>query len=177
MLLFLDTEFTDFIHPELISLGIVTEDGKNEYYVECNEFQHPSDFVREAVIPLLYQEGMSKNKIQDNLYTWLEKLSGNDYQFIVDYQTDWDLLVDIMDNFPKNIDPSVLNFNQQLQTKIVLSSMKSGKLDISTKDIMSEYNNEVEDYYFKNKLPHHHALFDARAMQRGWVKIMEYLNG
>ena len=36
MLAFLDTEFTDLLHPELLSLGLVTVDGLNEHYVELD---------------------------------------------------------------------------------------------------------------------------------------------
>lgn len=35
--LFLDTEFTDFIDCEMISIGIVREDGR-EFYAERNDF-------------------------------------------------------------------------------------------------------------------------------------------
>lgn len=45
MLIFIDTEFTDFKNAELISIGLVTEDCRHEFYVElpvnqarCNDF-------------------------------------------------------------------------------------------------------------------------------------------
>jgi len=34
MLIFLDTEFTDFIDCELISIGMVSEDGQHAFYAE-----------------------------------------------------------------------------------------------------------------------------------------------
>ena len=33
MLVFLDTEFTDFVRPDLISIALVSEDGR-EFYTE-----------------------------------------------------------------------------------------------------------------------------------------------
>jgi hypothetical protein len=54
MLIFLDTEFTSFDHPELISMGLVGEDGR-EFYAERTDYQRDacSDFVLETVLPLL----------------------------------------------------------------------------------------------------------------------------
>lgn len=54
MLCFLDTEFTRFKRPALISLALVTEAG-HEFYAERNDFPTAacSDFVRQVVMPLL----------------------------------------------------------------------------------------------------------------------------
>lgn len=32
MLIFIDTEFTDFAHCELISIALVSDDGQHEFY-------------------------------------------------------------------------------------------------------------------------------------------------
>lgn len=56
MLIFLDTEFTDFFDPVLISLGMAAETGE-EFYAEVPYPEKGcSAFVREAVIPLLGRE-------------------------------------------------------------------------------------------------------------------------
>ena len=54
MLDFLDTEFTDFVRPDLISIALVSEDGR-EFYAERTDYREDdcSDFVRETVLPLL----------------------------------------------------------------------------------------------------------------------------
>lgn len=38
MLIFLDTEFTDFARPDLISLALVSEDGR-EFYAERIDYR------------------------------------------------------------------------------------------------------------------------------------------
>jgi len=38
MLIFLDIEFTDFVDCELISIGMVSEDGKHVLYLEVQDF-------------------------------------------------------------------------------------------------------------------------------------------
>ena len=54
MLVFLDTEFTSFVRPDLISIGLVAEEGR-EFYAERTDYRKDdcSDFVRETVLPLL----------------------------------------------------------------------------------------------------------------------------
>lgn len=53
---FVDTEFTDFLDCQLISVAIVGEDGR-EFYGECSDFDRRqcSAFVREAALPQLGQ--------------------------------------------------------------------------------------------------------------------------
>jgi hypothetical protein len=53
MNIFLDTEFTDFYEPCLISMGLASEYGE-DFYAEVPYPDHAcSAFVREAVLPLL----------------------------------------------------------------------------------------------------------------------------
>lgn len=51
---FFDTEFTDLLHPVLISIGFVAENGRR-LYIELRGWtpQECSPFVNEAVLPLL----------------------------------------------------------------------------------------------------------------------------
>ncbi len=78
MLVFLDTEFTDFFRPELISLALVSENGR-EFYAERTDF-HPdvcNDFVRESVLPLLGRvPGAACNRLEltERLHEWFEQL-------------------------------------------------------------------------------------------------------
>lgn len=56
MNIFIDTEFTDFIDPQLISMGLVAASGE-EFYVEAPYFKPScSTFVKEVVIPLLGEQ-------------------------------------------------------------------------------------------------------------------------
>jgi len=57
MRLFVDTEFTDLLDCELLSIGIVSDDGR-EFYAERNDVDltRCSDFCRVAVLPQLGRE-------------------------------------------------------------------------------------------------------------------------
>lgn len=52
--LFLDTEWADAAATELVSIGLVTEDGQRSFYAEVMTLpERPTGFVREVVYPLL----------------------------------------------------------------------------------------------------------------------------
>lgn len=55
MLIFLDTEYTDPQNIDLISLGLVSEDGKHELYCERTDYKKDlcNGFVQTAVLPHL----------------------------------------------------------------------------------------------------------------------------
>ena len=55
MLIFLDTEFTDSLDCDLISIGMVSEDGEHELYLERSDYRMEwcNSFVHAAVLPQL----------------------------------------------------------------------------------------------------------------------------
>jgi len=99
MLIFLDTEFTDFAESEcdLISIGLVDENGR-EFYAESTQYRQEacSDFVREIVLPLL---GRHPDRVVDNYYgiaiklnEWLKYYQSTIVTICFDYNTDWHLM-------------------------------------------------------------------------------------
>ncbi|APW48615.1 hypothetical protein [Rhodoferax antarcticus] len=74
MLIFLDTEFTQFNSPDLISMALVAEDGR-EFYAERDDYHRDdcSDFVRETVLPLLGRvpgATCSRSELTDRVREW-----------------------------------------------------------------------------------------------------------
>lgn len=140
---FIDTEFTDFIDPHLISIGMAAESGE-EFYAEVPyPDKRCSAFVREAVIPLLGRLANSQCSIEDlctKIITWLELVRRRDEEAEIcfDYQTDWDLFVAALDY---RVPPWC------------------------RRRIVSRNINELLRYEFhkKHNLPEHHALYDALA--------------
>ena len=96
MLIFLDTEFTDFVRPELISIALVSEDGR-EFYAERTDFQRDAcnDFVRETVLPLLGRvpgAACSRLELTERLHEWFAQLP-EPGTIVYDFGSDWLLLV------------------------------------------------------------------------------------
>ena len=149
MMVFLDTEFTDFKDPQLISLGMVTEFDQ-EFYIEVPyPTFHCSSFVNQVVIPLLGKETESfcaTEKLQPKLLSWLksQRLGSGAVQICIDYDTDWDL------------------FCAALNNQIPSWCKK--------KNVWSNIDNLlVESYFAKTGLPQHHALYDARANRYAYL--------
>jgi hypothetical protein len=140
---FVDTEFTNFIDTHLISIGMAAASGE-EFYAEV---PYPrgscSEFVREAVIPLLGQVPDAFCSIDDlylKITNWLKIIrSGEEnLEICFDYQTDWDLFATALDGrVPPWCQPRMVsrNINELLRYK----------------------------FHKQNNLPEHHALYDAQA--------------
>lgn len=72
---FIDTKFTDFKDSQLISLAIVSENGR-EFYGECSDFELSacSEFVRATVLPQLGGfpgRSMPVSQLAAELQAWL----------------------------------------------------------------------------------------------------------
>jgi len=140
---FIDTEFTDFVDPHLISLGMAAESGE-EFYAEV---PYPdegcSEFVRETVIPLLGKlpnSACSIDELRGRIIGWLELVRQRDEEVEIccDYQKDWDLFIDALG----------YRVPSWCRMRVVACNI-----------------NELLLYEFhqKNQLPEHHALYDALA--------------
>lgn len=147
--LFLDTEFTDFVNSELISIGIVDENGR-EFYAESTSFRREacSEFVVATVLPLLgqYPDSLVLNKYQiaHALLQWLDEYRECGAIICVDYQTDWDLFVDLLQG------TTVMEF-------------------ITVENIWTNLDlQKIEAWWTETQYPRHMALYDARANRHGY---------
>ncbi len=142
MRIFADTEFTDLLDPVLISIGMVADSGE-EFYAEVPYPDHAcTPFVREAVIPLLRQYPnafCARGELRPRILSWLEivRRKNEDIEICFDYQTDWDLFVDVLDYR-------------------VPTWVKSLNVAYNIKELLRY------EYHKKNNLPEHHALYDAK---------------
>lgn len=143
MLVFLDTEFTDFVNPHLISIGLASEYGE-EFYAEV-PFPSAacSAFTREVVLPLLGRvpdAACLPENLRVKIIKWIEivRRSDEDVEICFDFQTDWDLFVHALD----------CRVPTWCRSRRVARNI-----------------NELLRYEFhkKNGLPEHHALYDAMA--------------
>lgn len=149
MRLFLDTEFTDFIDSEMISIGIVDENGR-EFYAESTQFRREacSLFVNEIVIPLLGQWPDAvvgtQEHIAHRLAEWLEPYRDGGAIISVDYATDWHLFIDLMAG------TGVMEF---INGQLIWTDLDKQR---------------ISDWWTETGLPQHHALYDARANRIGY---------
>jgi hypothetical protein len=155
MRLFLDTEFTDFIDCEMISIGIVDENGR-EFYAESTSFKREtcSVFVNEIVIPLLgqYPDAIvgTQDHIAHRLIEWLELYRESGAIVSVDYATDWHLFIDLMAG------NKVMDF---IDGQLIWTDLDQQR---------------ISDWWTETKLPQHHALYDAKANKHGYDPENKY---
>lgn len=157
MLIFLDTEFTDFIDRELVSIGMVSEDGQYEFYAERTDYNDSwcNHFVHETVLPLLGQSpgsACTRHELTKRLWAWFATLPRH-VRIASDSTHDRDLLWDAFgEGLPKNLDKTVLDLRSLIDTTV--------------------FNDAVCRYHGKPGQPWHHALHDARAHRIGWMAWM-----
>ena len=153
MLIFLDTEFTDFAQPELISIGLAAT-GVTDFYAERDDYprERCTPFVVNEVIPLL---GRVPNavcnacELTSRLRTWFDLLPESAI-VLYDFETDWNLLSNA---FGGEL-PSKVETHQLIDQKIFRhSAYKLGEI-----------------LTYTGAWPPHHALADARAFREGYLR-------
>lgn len=165
---YIDTEFTDFLNTELISIGCVAETGE-EFYAELTDYRCSicSDFVKSVVVPLLdhTRYGMTRNQATAKLVGWLEELP-QPITLVVDYNGDLDLfwgLVDgvesaiVVDSYINlNLEPTTVSSRLQLQY-----SWSDDERSSWYQRAVAEMRRVVQESRAKHGRQHH-ALEDAR---------------
>jgi len=140
---FIDTEFTDFYNPQLISMGMAADSGE-EFYIELPFHYHDcNEFVREVVVPLLGKiphAQCTNDDAYSRIVDWLKliRYREENIEICFDHQTDWDL------------------FGKALSENIP-SWCKPRLVDDRINELLRY------DFHEKNQLPEHHALYDAQA--------------
>ena len=163
MLVFLDTEFTDFVRPDLISIALVSEDG-HEFYAERTDYQRDacSAFVRETVLPLLGRvpgATCSRAALTQRLHDWFAQLP-EPSTVIYDFEGDWQLLAGAILGRTYRKPPTNLG----------------EPLHLDNTNITHPVFEKAQNRFYTQDWPPHHALADARALMSGyraWRPFME----
>lgn len=154
---FLDTEYTGLGQrmPKLISLGIVSEDGRREFYVELADTWRPedcSDFVKQEVLPLLQGEAIPLAIARERLISWFAK-APRSLQAACDSITDFNFLLYLLgDVRPPNLKTSHFDLRPLIDTTVYHRA------------VMAHYESDNRE---------HHALADAQAYRKGWLAWMD----
>lgn len=161
MLIFIDTEFTDFVGPVLISIALVSEDGR-EFYAERTDYpkNECSQFVCETVLSLLGQvpgAACNRTELACRLRAWFEALPES-ATVVYDFELDWILMVDAF------LGPNYSQPPGNVGEKLVLSQ------HTITHPVFDQALNRT----FTLDFPQHHALADARALMAGYLALRNW---
>lgn len=150
-LIFLDTEFTSFESPKLISIGMAASTGENFYAEVPFTKTSASPFVHEVVIPLLHQDSAAYcqfDELHVRILNWLTIVrTGVEIVLCFDSHYDETLFRTIFDGYP----PKIVRFR-------------------NVDDNINEFLRH--EFHVKNMLPEHHALNDAMAMRYAFRERM-----
>ena len=153
MRVYLDTEFTQFAQPTLISIGLAADDGR-EFYAVMKSFplQQCSVFVREVVLPIIERwpsATLDRRELRQSLQHWFIQ-SAEPLQIVCDFAIDAELLIELIDG---DTNHALRAFN--IASVTVLSAPQYARIV------------ETVDRYFAepHQWPRHHALEDARALR------------
>jgi hypothetical protein len=176
MYLFIDTEFTDFINSDLISLGLVSEDGTKEFYVEITDFNrnYSSPFVRSAVYPLLdnAKYGMSFKQAAEALEKWIANVGSYDITIVWDFNMDLYFFRELYN--PTKPDP-LLNVKDKIYSKAFANRLYELGFHMQQAHHIGQATlvHAMENYFERIDNRRHHALVDAKANRHGWLKAIE----
>lgn len=146
-IIYFDTEFTNLSDSaQLISIGLVEDNGIREFYAELSEgysVEDCSEFCKKDV--LIHLEGTSREmtigKLKKNLWQWLESFQ-EPVLLVSDSSKDADQLLKLFpDGLPLNCNAEILGWVGNLQRQIF---------------------NRGRRLHKKNGLRVHHALDDAK---------------
>ena len=153
-LIFLDTEFTSFDSPQLISIGMAASTGEDFYAEVPFATTSVSPFVRDVVIPLLNNDPGVYCPAED-LHVWVRNwltviTTGVEIVLCFDSQYDEQLFKRIFDGYP----PAFVRFQN---------------VDNSISELLRH------EFHSKNRLPEHHALHDAQALRYAFRRSLRKL--
>lgn len=149
MNIFLDTEFTNFIDTDLISIGLVDDNGR-EFYAELTDYRQEacSDFVKQVIIPLLGKHNPvfrgNQFAVAKELNEWLKFYGNETINICFDYNGDWQLFVNLLTMMPEE------ELVQNLECTNIWGSLDPMKLDWFWKE-----NYDTQGWV------QHQALWDA----------------
>ena len=156
--LFVDTEWADAAATELVSIGLVTEDGQRRFYAEMATLpEHPTGFVRDVVYPLLErgEAALPPAEFTRRLRAFLVPIDSPVVLF--DYSADGVFLKFAIEGFG-------LGEDMGIYPTVRFSLIGFG--DVSTN--VERYFREHPDAAARR----HHAGVDAEALRWGFVEAM-----
>lgn len=160
MLVFFDTEFTELSKDScLISIGLISEDGK-EFYAELYDaYEIPrrySPFVQEAVLPHLTggDSRISMETLTLRLGNWLKSIDSPVRLVTDSISWDWPWIRKLFllpGTWPENVDRIPVSLDELIDSPFYESIVEQ------------EFQDHVP------RLRRHHALDDAKGNRRAWL--------
>lgn len=176
----IDTEFTDLTNSDLLSLGMVAEDG-SEFYVENLDHIKAwvSPWVREHVFPLLGFAKFGKSRLAASVsaWEWISELDCDTVIISSDHHVDMKILSDLFngDSHPKisKYENVIVNIYHDCDKIILDRNGTTQEYYELSEQVRQAFSTHVKNYLAKNNLIAHHALSDAKANRYAYDLIVK----
>ena len=178
---FIDTEFTNFMNPDLISIGAVCDNGQT-FYGENLDFLKPlsSDWVKENIYPLLRggEYSMKRIVLAARFWEWISDLPFDSVIITYDYHTDIDLLFQLFDEqvHPKVVSSELINSIIYLFCDRTVPLGDVTAYQEKVEKMVTLFHDTVEQFYPKTGKVRHDALNDAEANATAFKAMCEQFN-
>ena len=166
MILFIDTEWADPLANELVSLALVSDCGRHEFYAERDPLpDNGTEFVQQVVYPLLErgERALPDPEFTQRLHEFLGRMQGlakpERVTVAYDHRNDLDLLGIALEAFDSPEMPPRPYFQER---------------DLG--ELGSTYKRAVEECFTRDEASaarRHHALVDARINRDAWLRIRD----
>jgi 3' exoribonuclease, RNase T-like len=174
--LFIDTEFTDFKDPELISIALV----KNEMeylYLESSSFTKNkcSAFVNKNVLPLMNSTPIPLDEIKIQVNDWLNSHDADEIIILGDWPGDMKFLTPLLEKkTPVAGFVNIFDFFYDCSNKKIHHNHPANIRKEYDK-MGARFSGLVKKWFYENKKKEHHALDDAIANFEAFNETMEKL--
>lgn len=158
--LFLDTEWADVLGADLVSLALVSADGRQRFYAERDPLPKcPTDFVRVAVYPLLDRgsAALSDAAFTSELRRFLRGIEAPYVLF--DYHNDGALLRYALAGFELP-DAEALSCGP-VPSPVMTQMLREGLMTVLLEDWFQAHPEATAR--------RHHAAVDAEALRQAWL--------
>jgi hypothetical protein len=177
--LHIDTEFTDFLNRDLISIGVAADSG-DEFYGENSDFLRPwaSKWVESNIYPLLdfSKHGMKRLELSARLWSWIDELPCThviiSYDYFGDYELLWELFQE--ENHPKMLAHENIfnNMYRDIDEQIKALGGSDNDYQQRVKSCKTKFELYQYDYFLRTKEIQHHALSDAKANREAYSRLV-----
>jgi hypothetical protein len=181
-LLFIDTEFSDFVYKKLVSVALVN--AHQSFYAENSDItsKECSSFVVQHIFPLLNGGEYCKSykTIANSLYQWLSEQPENT-AIVGDYQGDWRILCDLLEHsdaqgLPSNIkgfENVFMLLAQELAMHYNVQNL--ARHEKTAQQVDKFFNGKIEKWFIDNQKIAHHALDDAYANYYAYYETLAFI--
>ena len=175
----IDTEFTDFVNSDVISLGMIADNGSEFYFENLDHIKAwCSDWVKENIYPMLndVKFGKTRKALAASAWEWIAELECDGIIISYDHRVDMEILMDLFGGIkhPKIFDHQNIIENIYYDCDRIVKESGGGHsaYDSMVARVISTFERDFQSYFETTGETQHYAISDARANRFAYNNIV-----